>query len=171
MSNDQIEFWAGAGGRRWLDAEAFTARTVGPFGAAAMRAAAPQSGESVLDVGCGGGSTTIELAEAVGPGGTVVGIDVSPPLLDAARARAAPAGHTTVSFIEADAQTHDLGVGRFDLVFSRFGVMFFEDPVEAFRRLRGAAKPGGRLAFACWRSFKENPWGLIPFMAAVPHLP
>lgn len=171
MSNDQIEFWTGEGGRRWLAAEALAERTVGPFGAAAMAEAAPQPGETVLDVGCGSGATTVELAQAVGPGGSVVGLDVSPPLLEAARARAAAAELATVSFIEADAQAQDVASARFDLVFSRFGVMFFDDPIAAFRRLRAAATPGGRLAFVCWRSIKENPWSFIPFMAAVPHLP
>ena len=171
MNKEQIDYWAGDGGRRWLAAEALSERTLRPFGAAAIKAAAPRAGESVLDVGCGTGGTTVELAQAVGPRGAVVGIDVSPLLLQAATARAAAAGLPTVSFVEADVQAHDLGTARFDLVFSRFGVMFFEDPVEAFRRLRAAAKPGGRLAFVCWQSFRENEWGLIPFKAAVPHLP
>ncbi|MCR5880984.1 class I SAM-dependent methyltransferase [Phenylobacterium sp. J367] len=131
-----------------------------------MAALAPSAGERLLDIGCGAGETTIELAERVQPGGAVVGLDISRPLLEAARARAAPSG---VEFIEADAQTHAFPPGSFDGVFSRFGVMFFADPVAAFTNIRRALKSGGRLAFVCWRAAAENPVMTTP-MAAAAHL-
>src|SRR6185369_15072156 len=137
----------------------------------AMDAAAVAAGERVLDVGCGCGSTTIELARRAGPTGHVVGADISGPMLADARARTAAAGLGNVELVHADAQTHAFPPSAFDLVFSRFGVMFFADPTAAFANLRGALRPGGRLAFVCWRSLPENPWMAVPLMAALQHLP
>jgi SAM-dependent methyltransferase len=170
-SNTGTEFWSGEGGRRWLKGEAFTARAVAAFGADALRAAAPQPRERALDVGCGTGATTIELARAVGGDGHVVGIDVSADLLVEARRRAAAVGARNLSFVEADAASHELGENRFDLLYSRFGVMFFADPTAAFANLRRAMRSDGRLAFVCWTPFKENPWALVAYAAAAQHLP
>jgi SAM-dependent methyltransferase len=135
-----------------------------PLGLRAMAALQPKPGERILDVGCGAGQTVLQLAEAVGPGGEVAGIDIAPLLLDIARERAA--GHANVSFIAGDAQTAALPAGRFDAIFSRFGVMAFADPATAFGNLRGALKPAGRLAFVCWRSLAENELDLAPLRAA-----
>jgi SAM-dependent methyltransferase len=170
-SNTGAAFWSGEGGRRWLAGEAFTARAVGHFGDAALAAAAPRSGERIVDIGCGTGVTTLQLGRAVGASGAAVGIDVSPDLLAVARERAAASDAKNVSFVDADAETQDLGREKFDLVYSRFGVMFFADPTAAFARMRTATKRDGRLAFVCWARFKDNPWGLVPFAAAAPHLP
>src|SRR5579885_3498256 len=116
-----------------------------------MDHAAIQSGERILDIGCGSGETTLELARRAGPAGSALGVDISRLLLDAARAAARQAALANVSFQEADAQTHAFAPASFDLVFSRFGVMFFEDPDAAFRNLKTALRPGGRLCFVCWR--------------------
>src|SRR5688500_8277765 len=169
-NNTGATFWSGEGGR-WLAGEAFTARAVGHFGEATLAAAAPRAGEHVVDVGCGTGVTTLRLGATVGASGAAIGVDVSPDLLAAARERAATEGAKNVSFVEADAETQDLGREKFDLLYSRFGVMFFADPTAAFTRMRAAMKPGGRLAFVCWTRFKDNPWGLVPFAAAAPHVP
>jgi SAM-dependent methyltransferase len=171
ISNTGAAFWSGEGGRRWLAGEVFTARAVAAFGEAAFAAAAPRAGESVLDIGCGTGATTLQLGAAVGGDGAALGVDVSPDLLAKARSTAAAAGAKNVSFVEADAETDELGRSGFDVLYSRFGVMFFADPTAAFARMRAAMKPGGRLAFACWTRFKDNPWGLVPYAAAASHVP
>jgi len=131
--------------------------------------AAPRPGQKVLDVGCGGGRTSLDLAGVVGPGGQVVGVDVSAPILAVARDRAAAADN--VQFELADATTADLGEARFDLMFSRFGVMFFDDPVAAFRNLRRSLRPGAWSTFMCWRAMDENPWLAAPAAAAFEILP
>lgn len=123
------------------------------------------AGERVLDIGCGCGTTTILLAKAVGPSGTVTGVDISRPMLAVARGRGANA-----NFLEADASEHGFKPTH-DLVFSRFGVMFFADPVAAFANIRKALKPGGRLRFVCWRTAAENLWASAPLEAARHLLP
>jgi len=123
----------------------------------------------VLDVGCGCGQTTLELAARVAPNGAVLGIDISQPMLSIARTRAK--GLAGVRFLEADAQTYAFEPGAFDAIHSRFGVMFFADPTAAFANLRRALKPGGRLAFLCWRALAENPVMSLPLTAALKHLP
>ena len=164
-------FWSGEGGRRWLAGEKYSRSAVAPFGRAALAVAAPRQSERVADIGCGTGETTFEIAEAVGERGSALGIDISADLLAVARERATHRGLSNVDFLEADVEEHELGRDHFDLVYSRFGLMFFSDPTAAFARLHRATKPHGRLVFVCWRTFKENPWGLIPFAAAAPHLP
>ena len=141
-----------------------------PLGAAVMDRAAPMAGERVLDVGCGCGDTTLELARRVAPGGAVTGVDVSAPMLALARQRAAAAG-LAVTLINADAETHGLPAGAFDLGFSRFGVMFFNDPEAAFANIARSLRPGGRLVFVCWRAVALNPWVSIPLDAARPLFP
>src|SRR5262249_6517301 len=126
--------------------------------------------ERVLDVGCGTGQTSIELARRAGPGGAVTGIDISAPMLARARARAADAGARTVTFLDADAQTHRFDPASLDVCFSRFGIMFFAAPDAAFANLRSALRPAGRLAFVCWQSMRDNPWMLVPLMAAAAHI-
>ena len=170
MTNtDQIATWAGPMGQTWAALHEQLDRQVEPPGRAALELAAPARGERVLDVGCGPGATTLEIARAVGPGGGVVGVDVAPMLLDIARRRAEGLGN--VAFIEADAQTHAFAPGGLDLVFSRFGVMFFDDPTAAFANLRRACRPGGRLAFVCWRAPADNPLFRLGGMVAAELFP
>jgi SAM-dependent methyltransferase len=132
-----------------------------PFGAAAMDSLEPLAGASVVDVGCGVGGTTWQLGERVGSDGRVLGVDVSAPFLEAARRRGdAP----NVSFVLGDAATTTLD--PVDAAFSRFGVMFFADPVAAFSNLRSLVRPGGALAFSCWRDPFSNPWMTVPVLAS-----
>jgi SAM-dependent methyltransferase len=124
----------------------------------------------VLDIGCGCGDTTLELARRVAPGGRVTAVDISAPMLGRAKEAAAAAG-AAAEFLQADAQTHGFAPASFDIAFSRFGVMFFADPTAAFTNIRRAIVSGGRLAFVCWQALPDNPWMVTPFMAAMPHLP
>ena len=160
---EQIADWNGPLGERWADLQAQFDDLTRPFGDAAIAAAAARAGDQVLDVGCGCGDTSFALAKIVGPAGSVLGVDISRPMLEVARAHAV--GVENIAFREADASIAPLPSDR-DLLFSRFGVMFFGEPVAAFVHLRGALKPGGRMAFCCWRTPKENPWAGVP-MAAV----
>jgi SAM-dependent methyltransferase len=139
------------------------------LGRRAMASLLPRAGERIVDIGCGAGQSVLDLALAVGPTGAVVGVDISAPLLDVARRRAAGLGN--VDFVQADAQTHRFEPGAFDAIFSRFGVMFFADPAAAFANLRAVLKPAGRLAFVCWRALEENDLDIIPLRAAASHLP
>jgi len=165
MANEeQAVFWTEQAGPIWLEREEFLDASSRPFGLAAIDAANVQPGEKVLDVGCGTGSTTIELGRRVGESGKALGLDISPLLLGRAREKAAAAGASNVDFVEGDAQTYTLDE-PFDLVFSRFGIMFFEDPVAAFGNLRKAA-PEGRLTFICWQDVFSNAWMSVPTMAA-----
>jgi SAM-dependent methyltransferase len=167
MSNVQAaptHDWNGDSGDRWAANLARLDLMLEDFGNAAIAAADARPGDHVVDIGCGSGTSTFVLAKQVGPGGHVLGVDISEQLVEIARA-AAPAG-APVEFRCADAATASLPGGAFDLLFSRFGVMFFDDPVAAFGRMRGALKPGGRLVFVCWRSAQENDWVRLP-MAAI----
>ena len=161
-NREQIDYWNGPRGEFWVAEEETRDRELAFFGEAALRAAAAAPGESVVDVGCGCGTTTLALAAAVGTGGAVLGIDVSQPMLARATQRAAGLSH--VLFARADAATFAFE-GRARLVFSRFGVMFFDDPRAAFTNLRRALDPGGRLAFVCWRALEDNAWMNVPFDA------
>ncbi len=157
-NSEQERFWNDVAGPLWVAQEEETERHTGPFGVAALSIAAPSAGEAVLDVGCGCGSTTVVLAAAVGDGGSVLGVDLSAVMLARARERAAASGSTHVRFRRADVQVADLGSGTFDLVFSRFGVMFFADPAVAFANLHRSLRPQGRMVFACWQAPSANPW-------------
>ena len=139
----QVAYWNDAAGQTWAEMQEALDRQLAPLGRAAMAALAPTPGERLLDIGCGAGQTTLELAAAVAPGGEVLGLDISRPLLEVARARPAVPG---VRFLEGDAQTHAFEPAGFDGAFSRFGVMFFADPPAAFANIRRALKPGGRAA-------------------------
>lgn len=153
---DQPTYWNEEGGRRWVENIRRVERMLEPFLMRLLRHAAPQVGERVLDIGCGGGVTSAAYADVVGPSGDVLGLDVSAVILAVARQRYAAVANLT--FALGDAATIPLDAENFDLVSSRFGVMFFADPVAAFANLRNALKPGGRLAFICWRALDENPW-------------
>lgn len=159
---DQAAYWNDAAGPTWAAFQTALDRQLADLGAAALRALAPRAGERVLDIGCGCGATTLDLAEAVGPQGEAVGVDVSEPMLAVARARA----KGRARFLAADAQTADLGDGAYDAAFSRFGVMFFNDPPAAFANIRRALGRPGRLAFVCWRPLADNPWMSCAYEAA-----
>ena len=168
---EQRGYWNQQAGPVWVAYQERLDRQIGPHGERALAALAAAPGERILDIGCGCGDSSLALAERVTPGGRVLGLDLSEPMLARARERAAAAGLSNVSFRAADAQTDALEPAGFDAAFSRFGVMFFADPVAAFRNVRGALRPGGRLAFVCWRPVVENAWVLVPMAAAAPHLP
>jgi SAM-dependent methyltransferase len=167
---EQVRYWNETAGPKWVALAPVLDAHIAPFGARAVERSGARAGERALDVGCGCGDTTLALARRVAPGGTVVGIDVSAPMLARARERAAEAALAGLRFVEADAQTHPFPPASFDLVFSRFGVMFFADPPAAFRNLRTALRPGGRLAFVCWQGLAENPWLRVPLQAVARHV-
>jgi ubiquinone/menaquinone biosynthesis C-methylase UbiE len=151
---DQIEYWNTEGGRSWTARQQSWDVTMKPISDAALVRAQVEPGERVIDIGCGCGATSLELARLVGREGRVLGIDVSKPMLNRAKERGA--GNPVLSFAEADATTYPFERGATDLLFSRHGVMFFPEPERAFANLRSALKPGGRVAFSCFRSPKEN---------------
>lgn len=155
--------------RAWAEVREPLELQLAPLGRHALAALAPRPGESVLDIGCGGGETALDLARAVAPDGTVVGIDISAAVL--AFARRAAKGRERVRFVQADAQVFPFEPASFDTAFSRFGVMFFADPTEAFLNIRRSLRPKGRLAFVCWRALEENPLDILPLRAASAHLP
>lgn len=166
---EQRAYWNGDPGGRWLARAEQTDRMLAPVLDAAITAAQVKPGETVLDVGCGCGASVVSLAHVVGATGRVVGIDISEPMLGLARRRTAGLPHTEC--LAADAATHDFTTLRADLIFSRFGVMFFGDPGKAFANLKRALKPGGRILFACWRPIFENGWMDVPLRAAYQHVP
>ena len=168
---EQVKYWNEVAGPLWVAREEVLDAAISPAGRQAIDAAAPSAGEHVLDVGCGCGSTTLELARRVGPTGDVLGIDLSEPMLARARARADASGLTNVRFLRADAQIADLGRERFDVLYSRVGVMFFADPPAAFSNLRRSLRRHGRVAFVCWQPVQRNPWMLLPALAVGRHLP
>jgi SAM-dependent methyltransferase len=164
MANeDQAKFWTEQGGPIWLAREADLNQSSLPFGRAAMDAGGIGPGDVVLDVGCGTGPTTFEIAERVGAEGRVVGADISPLFVEHASKKAV--GMSNVEFVVADAQTASFEPVH-DVVFSRFGVMFFEDPVAAFTNIRSALRDDGRIAFACWQDVFKNVWMSLPTLAA-----
>jgi SAM-dependent methyltransferase len=165
-NREQADFWDGMA-PTWIEIEERIESTAAVAGTDAMTALHPQPGEQILDLGCGTGGTTVAIARMVHPGGAVVGADISPEMLVRARQRAADAGLQNLEFVHADVQAADFGDGRFDGAFSRFGVMFFSDPVTAFANVRRSLRSGGRLAFACWQHVFANEWMLVPGMAVM----
>jgi SAM-dependent methyltransferase len=167
---EQIRYWNETAGPKWAAFQGVLDRQLSVLGRRAMDRARPIAGERVIDVGCGCGDTTIELGRRVVPAGEALGIDVSAPMLAQAADAARAAAVRNVRFELADAQTYRFPPGGFDLVFSRFGVMFFIDPAAAFANLRAALRADGRLVFICWQALPENPWLFVPLRAASAHL-
>ncbi len=163
----QIAHWNGKAGENWVRFHTEQDGTIRPLGNTAIEAAGIRPGEHVLDIGCGCGDTTLILADRVGATGSVTGVDISAVMLRQADTRAT--GHPNVTFKNADAEHHTLQEGNFDVVFSRFGVMFFRQPERAFANLRRALKPGGRLAFLCWQARDANPFFTVPLSVAHNH--
>ena len=166
LAAEQAAHWNGPGGQGWLRAQARLDHSLVEIGRRVLALANAQPGEKAIDVGCGPGTTTAALAAAVGSEGHVLGVDISRVLIDAAATRRL----SNATFLVADAGAHPFEAASVDLIFSRFGVMFFGDPVAAFANLRRALKPAGRLAFVCWRPPQDNPWSLAPVRAAAPFL-
>lgn len=165
----EIEYWNGPAGQRWLTRQQAQDALLAPVADVLLDRAAARAGEIVLDIGCGCGATSVALAQRVAPNGHVLGVDVSAPLLERARQRA-PSG-LPLSFVLADATIFPFEPGRADLLCSRFGVMFFADPVRSFANMRTGLRTSGRLAFACWREPRENPWLMLPLQEAYRHVP
>jgi SAM-dependent methyltransferase len=168
VNADMATYWNGRPADVWVrEAERFDSM-LAPFGRRLLTGADLKPGEWVLDVGCGNGAISLDAARAVGRGGRVTGLDLSAPMLEVARRRAAERG-SDVSFVQGDAQTASFEQ-PFDVVLSRFGVMFFDDPVAAFANLAKATRPGGRLCFVCWQEMFANEWIAVPAMAMVAHV-
>jgi SAM-dependent methyltransferase len=158
---EQRDYWNADAGKSWVRYQAQLDRGMVPMTEALLAGVDAKAGDKVLDIGCGSGAVSLLLAER---GCEVTGVDISALLLDLARQRA-EAAKAPISFIEADAATYPLPPHMFDTLVSRFGVMFFADPIAAFGHLHGALRPGGRLRFACWQSVEQNPWVTIPTQA------
>lgn len=154
---DQKALWNGSAGRAWVHNQRLLDQLLSPFEALLSSDSVLGTATRVLDVGCGTGATTLAIARRLGAQGTCAGIDLSAPMIAAARARAG-GDQANVDFFAADAQTHAFEPADFDLIVSRFGVMFFDDPVQAFANLRHAARENARLAFIAWRCAEENPF-------------
>jgi len=165
----QADYWNGRGGEVWTENQDRNDKFLRPVSDRLVELADAKPGELVVDVGCGCGATTLELAARVAPEGEALGIDVSDPMLRMARERTPD--DVPARFIHADATVYELPPGEIDLVASRFGVMFFADPAHSFANLRAGMKPGGRIAFACWREARANPWAVVPLRAARKHAP
>jgi SAM-dependent methyltransferase len=165
----QREFWNSEAIRRWVTEQNRIDQLFAKVTDAALAAAAPSTGESILDIGCGTGTTVLRLADAAGPKGRVVGVDISEQQLALARSRVSAADAGNVELLLDDAATHSFQPATFDLGVTRFGVMFFADPIGAFRNIRRAMKPGGRLLLAVFRPAPENPWATAA-VAAIRHL-
>ena len=166
----QHQYWNTVAGPRWVGLAGFVERRVAVVNDLLLARSGVKASESVLEVGCGTGAATIPFAEAVGRNGRVVGVDLSEPMLEGARKRVAESGLSNIALLQADAQVHPFEPGQFDLITSRFGVMFFADPFAAFSNLLPAARTGGRLCFVCWAPLADNQHWLIPYEVALRHL-
>jgi SAM-dependent methyltransferase len=166
---DQIAYWNGPGGQRWADRQQSQDILLAPVADIVIDRAKTKAGERIVDVGCGAGATTMALAQKVGRTGRVLGIDISAPML--ARARQLAPKDAPVEFVLADATIYKFEPASFDLLASRFGVMFFAEPALSFANMRKALRPSGRLAFACWREPRDNPFFMAPLQAVYKHVP
>jgi ubiquinone/menaquinone biosynthesis C-methylase UbiE len=166
---EQITYWNGPGGQHWVDRQKMQDSVLGPVSDVLIDRAKPKAGERVVDIGCGCGGTTFAFADKVGPTGHVLGVDISAPML--ARAREITPAGAPVAFALADATVHPFEPASFDALVSRFGVMFFAQPELSFANMRKALRPGGRVAFACWRTPRDNPWLMLPLQEAYKHVP
>ncbi|XYI04053.1 class I SAM-dependent methyltransferase [Sorangium sp. So ce1128] len=170
-NRDQAALWNEAGGPIWVEMQEVLDAMLAPLGAPLMEEGFPGEGGRVLDIGCGVGATALSMARRLGPTGLCLGVDISGPMVAAARARAAAEGPASAAFVQADAQTHRFEPDNFDAVISRFGVMFFDDPAAAFANIRRAARRKAKLSFVAWRSPAENPFMTTAARAAAPFLP
>jgi SAM-dependent methyltransferase len=169
LNADQIAYWNGPGGQRWADRQQTQDVVLTPVSNILIDRAKAMAGERIVDVGCGCGAISIALAQKVGPTGRVLGIDISAPMLARAR-QIAPPG-LPIDFVLADTTVYPFDPASCDLLISRFGVMFFAEPARSFANMRKALRPSGRLAFACWRDPRENPFFMAPLQAVYKHAP
>jgi SAM-dependent methyltransferase len=169
-NRDQADYWTSPAGQKWIDHEAALDATLAPVLKLVLDRAALLPGQRVLDLGCGTGASTIRAAGIVGAAGHATGIDISHVMLDRAHIRAASAKATNVAFTLADAQTHPFAPAQYDIMISRFGMMFFNDPAAAFANIARAIRPGGRMVFAAWAAMPKNPWFTIPKDIAIARL-
>lgn len=169
-NNDMNEYWNGDRGHQWVHFQKQIEASLKHFGHQAMEKATISMGENVIDIGCGCGDTTFDLAHRTGPIGYVQGVDISEPLLARARARAVSSVQNNITFKCCDAQIHRFKPSTADVAFSRFGVMFFEEPITAFSNIRRALKPDGRLAFICWQQAEKNEWINLPLDIVKKHI-
>jgi SAM-dependent methyltransferase len=165
----EAQYWNSTATQPWSKQHEPIDRLFASLTQTALNIAAPQVGERVIDIGCGSGTTVLELAARVGPSGYVLGADISKQSVERARKRIATAGIRQAEVTLSDVSTHGFAPNSFDLAFSRFGVMFFSDPIATFANLHGAMKPSGRLALAVFRTPQENRWQTAA-VAAVRHL-
>jgi len=165
----EIAYWNGPAAQRWVRRQQQQDALLAPVTEVLLDRAAPRAGEFVLDIGCGWGGTSTAAAQRVAPGGRVLGVDVSELML--ARARELLPPGLPVEFVLGDATVYPFEPGRADLLLSRFGVMFFADPARSFANMRRGLRGGARLAFACWREPRENPWLMLPLQEAYRHVP
>lgn len=171
VNEEQRRRWNEEDGERWVaEAENFD-RMLAPYGDRVIAALSPEPAEKIVDVGCGNGALALDVAARVGPQGHVLGLDLSGPMLALAKRRAGERGLGNVSFEQSDAQVHEFSSNDFDGVMSRFGVMFFDDPVTAFANLRSGVRSGGRMAFMCWQSPIQNDWVTIPAATMLEFVP
>ncbi|MGH9187604.1 MAG: class I SAM-dependent methyltransferase [Acidimicrobiales bacterium] len=167
---EQAQEWNTGEGEHWVVHQDRYDRLLAPFTVRLLNTAGVRHGDAVLDVGCGCGATTRNAAGRA-EHGEAVGVDLSEPMLARGRELAADDGLTNVRFEQGDAEVHVFGSAGFDVAISRFGVMFFADPVRAFANIATALRPRGRLVFSCWRAAVENEWIMIPAGAALAHVP
>lgn len=167
---EQAEYWNSESARQWIACQEALDQRFAPLTELLIERARVARGACVLDVGCGTGATTLRLAGAVGAHGSVLAVDISEPLLAVARRRLMQDGHSNVRVVVGDAQTHRFERASYDLAISRFGVMFFEDPVAAFRNLKRALRPCGRLTFVCWAPLERNPCFALPLQVGIERL-
>jgi SAM-dependent methyltransferase len=169
-SDEQKALWNGPSGSAWVDGQEMLDRLLRPFEELLLDAMSGRADRRILDVGCGTGSTTLAAARQLGARGRSVGVDISEPMITSAKRRAQQE-NSKAEFICADAQTHAFEPASFDTLISRFGVMFFEDPVGAFVNLRRAATAAAEMRFIAWRGAEENPFMTTAERAAAPLLP
>ena len=158
VNKNQKDFWSGKGGDIWVERQNAMDTMLSPLGEAALNKLNFNKEENVLDIGCGCGHTTLNIAKRIGPSGNVTGLDISEPMLKRAKESAVEMSITNTSFKCVDVQTEDLGDQIYSTAFSRFGVMFFEDSVAAFKNINKSLISGGYLSFVCWQSPAVNPW-------------
>ncbi len=166
QNTDHVEYWNGEAAQRWVEHRGHFDLAIEIFGSRALQRLALQKGERVVDVGCGAGTTVIALSAAATDAGHVLGLDCSKPLMDLAKERVAHLKN--VELVVADAATYELKPGAYDAIFSRFGMMFFDDPAQAMHSLGKGLRSGGRMSFVCWQTMEDNDWVSLPLKTILP---